>query len=383
MPCRTLSQHVEEQGVVNRPASSPLRHAVVGIGASIFKYHLPGLRLESSELAAGSDVSEERGRPNADEAGCTFYADHRAMLAEIKPDVVVIMTPHPAHAPIAIECLEAGCHVLVEKPMAVQVAEADAMIAAAAGAKRVLAVSFQQRFRPEVRAARELIQQGRLGAVQHVNITSMWTRTAAYYKSDAWRARWAGEGAGVLLNQAPHDLDLLCHLLGPPATVVAWTRTRLHAIETEDTVQAMLEWPGGALGSLHVSTAECGQPQRLEIVGTGGALQIGDGEITFEQAEVDMREFLAQCPDGFGEPARRTVAIELGPPGGEHCDVYRDLHEAIADDRPPMADGIEGRMSLELANAMIYSSYVHEEVTLPLDRAKYAAVLEALQAGTR
>jgi predicted dehydrogenase len=228
-----------------------------------------------------------------------------------------------------------------------------------------------------------VIQEGRLGDIQHVNITSMWTRTAAYYASNPWRATWENEGGGVLLNQSPHDLDLLCHLLGPPATVVAWTRTRLHAIETEDTVQAMLEWPNGALGSLHVSTAECGRPQRLDIIGTGGTLQIGDGEIAFEQAEVDLREFIAQCPDGFGEPARRAEAVELGPPGGKHGDVYRDLHEAIAEGRPPMADGVQGRMSLELANAMTYSSYVHEEVALPLDRAKYAAVLEALRAAAR
>ncbi len=359
---------------------TPLKHVIIGIGAGVFGMHHPAWQLETVQVVAGSDVNAKSGRRNADALGCAFYTDHHTMLAETQPDVAVILTPHPLHAQIAIDCLEAGCHVLVEKPMAVQVAEADAMIEAAARAGRLLAVNFQQRHRPEIQAARRMIQEGHLGEIQHLDMTAMWTRTAAYYHSGGWRATWTGEGGGVLLNQAPHDLDIICYLLGMPKTVVAWTRTLLHPIETEDTVQAMLEWPNGALGSLHASTAEAGIPQRLEIVGTGGSLQVGHGVLTFQRTETDLREFVAQCPERFAQPKLIPTPVELEPGTGDHVAVYCNFHDAILHGAPLMADGVEGRMSLELANAMIYSSYTHSEVELPLDREKYAALFEDLKA---
>ena len=340
--------------------------------------HLPALQLETVELVAASDVNAGLGQQRAKELGCAFYVDHCEMLAETRPDVVVILTPHPFHAPIAIDCLQAGCHVLVEKPMAVHVAQADAMIEAATRTGRLLAVCFQQRFRSEIRTARELIRQGQLGAIQRVDVMTTWTRTAAYYRSGAWRATWTGEGGGVLLNQASHDLDLLCYLVAIPCRVVAWTRTLLHPIETEDTAHAMLEWPGGALGALHVSTAETGQRGRFEIVGTGGSLQIEPGKLTLRQFAPDLREFVVQSAEGFARPESRPIPIELEPGAGDHLSIYRNLHEAILHGIPLVADGVEGRMSLELANAMIYSNYTHSEVELPLDRQAYAALFQDL-----
>jgi len=358
----------------------PLRHVIIGVGAGVLGMHRPALQLETVKVAAASDISAERGQPQAEELGCAFYTDHREMLAEIEADVAVIMTPHPSHAQITIDCLEAGCHVLVEKPMAVHAAEADAMIEAAARAERLLAVNFQQRFRPEVRAARNLIRQGELGAIQRVDATAIWTRTAAYYRSGGWRATWDGEGGGVLLNQAPHDLDLICHLVGMPSRVVAWTRNLLHTIETEDTAHAMLEWPGGALGALHTSTAQAGPQGGFEIVGTGGALQIRPGELAFQRFDTDLREFVVQSEGGFARPQSHPVPVELEAGAGDYVAVYRNLHEAILHGADLMAGGVEGRMSLELANAMIYSSYTRGEVELPLDRQAYAALLQDLQA---
>jgi predicted dehydrogenase len=360
-----------------------LRHVVIGIGAGVVSMHRPALELETVDLVAGSDVNAELGRRNADELGCAFYTDHRTMLAETKPDVAVVVTPHTVHAPIAIDCLEAGCHVLVEKPIAIHVAEADAMVEAAARTGRLLAVNFQQRHRPEVRAARQLIEEGHIGAIQHVDMAVAWTRTAAYFKLGAWRGTWAGEGGGVLMNQAPHNLDLICHLAGMPSRVTAWTRTQLHQIEVEDTVQAMLEWPSGAWGSLHISTAEAGRPERLEILGTQGYLQIVQGGVTFQQFDMDVREFVVQSLQPFSAPGVRPVPVELGPGTGDHVAVYRNFHEAILHGAPLAADGAEGRMSLELANAMTYSSCTRSAVDLPLDRQKYAALLEDLKAHRR
>ena len=363
--------------------SRRLRHVVVGVGAGVLGMHRPALQLEAVELIAVSDVNEALGQQRAAELGCAFYADHRAMLSETQPDVAVILTPHPFHAAIAIDCLQAGCHVLVEKPMAVHVAEADAMIEAAQRAGRLLAVNFQQRRRPEVQAARRLIQEGQLGLVQHVDMAETCTRTATYFGLSSWRATWTGEGGGVLMNQAPHNLDLLCYLMGMPKRVVAWTRTLLHRTQTEDTAQAMLEWPGGTLGSLRVSTAEAGQPQRLEILGTGGDLRLdrGKGELDFHRFEADLREYLPRSPHPYSPPAMQPVPVALEPGAGDHLSIYRNLHEAILQGAPLIADGVGGRMSLELANAMIYASYMRQEVELPLDRQAYRALLEDLKAG--
>jgi predicted dehydrogenase len=214
----------------------PLRHVVIGVGAGVFKLHLAGVQLPSSTVVAVSDLNPVTGEARAKELGCAYYQDHTTMLAETKPDVAVILTPHPFHAALAVECLEAGCHVLVEKPMAIQVAEADAMIEAAQKYDKHLAVSYQFRQAGPIKTLHRMLQQGDLGKILHVDMVAAWPRTAAYYQLAKWRATWQDEGGGVLMNQAPHQLDVLCFLFGLPMKVYAWTRTLLHAIETEDTV---------------------------------------------------------------------------------------------------------------------------------------------------
>ena len=247
------------------------------------------VELTGAELVGVSDLNGVAARERGEALGCPAYVDHRRLLEETRPDVAVVITPHPFHAAIAIDALEAGCHVLVEKPIAIQVAEADAMIEAADHARRILAVNFQRRHDPAVRAARRLVGEGSLGAIQHVDVTAAWPRTRAYFASAPWRGTWRGEGGGLLLNQAPHHLDLLCHLMGLPEAVVAWTPTQLHELETEDTVQAMMRWRGGALGSLHLSTAEAERPERLEIVGTGGYLLLSESELRFRASRYRLQ----------------------------------------------------------------------------------------------
>lgn len=361
----------------------PLKYAVVGVGAGIFGQHRLGVEAVGGVFAAVADIDADLGRPRAAELGCPFFTDHRAMLAEVRPDVVAVITPHPSHAPIAIDCLNAGCHVLVEKPIAVHVGDADAMVEAAARANRLLAVNFQQRLRPEVRAAKQILAAGRLGQLQYAHLAVTWTRTAAYYNLAAWRGTWAGEGGGVLMNQAPHDLDILCHLVGMPARVAAWTCTRLHRIETEDTVHAMLEWSGGALGFLHASTAEAGHSASLEIIGTQGRLLLEQGRLTLDQFEMDLRDFVLHNREPFASPRVQPEPVELPQGAGDHVAIYRNLEAAIRAGAPLAADGAEGRMSLELANAMIYASHRGGEVALPLDRQAYFALLTELRAKAR
>jgi predicted dehydrogenase len=250
-----------------------LRYVIIGVGGVIGPSHIKALKqMPEAQIVGVSDIDAERAKPRAEEIGCPWYTDHKAMLAELKPDVAIITTPHPFHAPLALDAFAAGAHVLVEKPIAVQVAEADQMNQAADAAGRLLAVNFQQRFRPVIERAKALMDSGEIGPIVRTLCIEPWYRPAAYYKSAGWRGTWKGEGGAVLMNQGPHPLDLFCYLAGPPAKVSGWLRTRYHEIEAEDTAQAMLEYANGAPGYLALSTAETGLKRRMEIVGENGRL---------------------------------------------------------------------------------------------------------------
>ena len=373
---------------MERSGEKRLRHVVIGIGGAVFTEHVPALALPTVEVVAVSDINVEKGKQRADQLHCAFYQDYHQMLAETRPDVAVIITPPVLHASMTIDCLEAGCHVLVEKPMAIQVAEADAMIEAATRNQRLLGVIFQHRFRPEIRTAHKLLQEGLLGNIQRVDLTAIWTRSHAYFAQAPWRGTWAGEGGGVLPTQGSHSLDALTYLAGMPVRMVAWTRRLLHDIQAEDTAHAMLEWENGALGSVHISSAEAeplktagtaaDAPERLKIVGTAGTLEIDRGTLVVELLDMDMREYVANSPTTFGSPASRRNPMILENGKGSHSEIYQSFHNAILHGGSSYGDGVQGRMELELANAMTYSSYKGCEVEFPLDRQGYADLLNDL-----
>lgn len=363
-----------------------LRYALIGAGASIASNHLEALgKLPGIQIVGMADVSPAIAMQRAATVDCPFFLDHREMLSAVSPDVVVICAPHPMHTPLALDCFAAGAHVLVEKPIAVEVAEADAMIAAADAAGRVLAVNFQERFRPAVEAAYTLIAAGEPGDLVRVLCVEPWFRTAAYYRSAAWRGTWQGEGGGVLMNQAPHTLDRLCHLAGSPASVWGWTRTLRHTIETEDTAQAMLVYPNGAPGYVEVSTLEAGTPPQLQIIGNRIALEFRGETLTIRRFTPSLAEFSATSPERFATP---KVTVETfkppegtSPAGEGHLAVHRDLRQAILTGQKPRCDGRDALVSLELANAITLSSFTGRAVSLPLDRAAYSALLADLRAG--
>jgi predicted dehydrogenase len=363
-----------------------LRYVIVGCAGTIAPEHIKAIaQLPGARLVGMADLNEA-GAARAIEAGCPFFTDSRVLLAQTAPDVVAICTPHPSHASLAIEGFRAGAHVLVEKPIAVEVAEADAMIEAAAAAGRQLAVSFQHRFDPAVEAMRRLILDGEVGPLVRVECVEPWFRADTYYRTAAWRSTWRGEGGGVLVNQAIHTLDVLCYLLGTPDTVLAWTKVAGHAVECEDTAQAMLEYRGGALGTLHVSTVEAGSPRHIQMVGDRAKLDMVGDDLTITRFAPDLATYRRESTEMFGEPAATSERIPLPPApdsAAGHALVHRDLYEAIVGSGRPRCDGVSSRMSLELANAITLSSCTQRAVTFPLDRQAYHALLEDLKDGRR
>jgi predicted dehydrogenase len=359
-------------------AARRLRVVIAGIGANVFAMHRPGIESIGAEVVAVHDVDGARAARRAEGLGCPVAASARELM-ETDAELAVILAPHPHHEELAVAALRAGKHVLTEKPIAVTVAEADRMVLEAERRERVLAVAFQHRTRHEVREARRLVDAGFLGQLQRADVIGTWPRPRAYFQAASWRGTWVGEGGGVLINQGQHDLDLLVHLAGSPARVMGWTRRRLHSIETEDSAQAMVEWADGALGAIHVSTAEVDLPQRIELTGTAGRMRLTHGRLEAVANGVDFREFAASAQDPFAAMPQLAVR-EVDGGGGTHADVYRDLAEAIRSGTPPIAPGRDAMRALELANAIIYSSLTGAVVELPLDREAYTARVDPLRA---
>jgi UDP-N-acetyl-2-amino-2-deoxyglucuronate dehydrogenase len=362
-----------------------LRYAIIGSAAGIASLHLDALRrLPGAQIVGMADVAVERGAARAAEYGCPFFADHRELLAETRPDIAVICTPHPFHMPLALDAFEAGAHVLVEKPLAVTVEEGDAMIAAAERSGRLLAVNFQQRFRPAIAYIKGMVERGELGELVRVLCVEPWYRPAAYYRSASWRGTWGGEGGGVLMNQAPHTLDLLCYLAGLPSKVWGTVRTFAHQIEVEDMAQAMLEYTNGAGGYLHINTVETGVKQRLEIIGDRAGVELVGGALKVYRFSQPLSDFRANSTEMFASPKTEVeqVALPEGD-GGGHFAVYQDLEAAVREGRQPLANGPSSLMALELANAITLSSFEERAVTLPLDRPAYTRLLADLRSGEK
>jgi predicted dehydrogenase len=268
----------------------------------------------------------------------------------------------------------------VEKPISVHKADCQRLLAAHKNPKQVFAAMFQQRLEPKYRKIKSLLQHGELGEITRVSwIVTDWYRTEAYYGSGGWRATWKGEGGGVLLNQCPHNLDMLTWLLGRPARVRGFCQIgRFHNIEVEDYVTAYLEWPSGATGVFVTSTGEAPGSNRFEIVGERGKVILENNKINFVRNEVSMLQFSKAAKAGFAKPETWNVEVPYDSSGGQHHEVTQNFIDAILDDAPLIAPASEGTNSVELANAILYSSLENRTIELPLDGELYERKLTQL-----
>lgn len=301
-------------------------------------------------------------------------------------DAVIIATPHPQHPAQTLAAFEAGLHVMVEKPISSHKLDAERVIA---GHRKhpqlVFGAMFQLRAEPRYVKMRRMIQDGELGALVRINwIITDWFRTEAYYSSGGWRATWKGEGGGVLLNQCLHQLDTLQWLVGMPARVRGFCNIgRFHNIEVEDDVTIHIEWANGANGVFISSTGEAPGTNRFEICGTRGKLVLENNRLTFTRNETDMIEFSKKALTGFARPEVWNVEIPFENAPAPHAILMQSFVDSILAGGPPMVSGEEGIHSVELANAMLYSSLISQTVSLPLDGGVFCQKLEALIAGSK
>jgi len=364
-----------------------IRLGIIGVG-NIGRHHanylLEGKVRRARLTALCSVVPQElatyRGRvPH-------LFEDSDTLLKSGEVDAVVIATPHYQHVTIGIAALEAGLHIMVEKPVAAHKADAERLIQVAKGhPSQVFAAMFQLRVEPRYQKLRQLLATGELGQVMRVTwINTDWFRTDAYYASSGWRATWKGEGGGVLINQCLHNLDTLQWLMGMPETVRAFCHLGRHRnIEVEDTVTAYLEWADGATGTFVSTTAEAPGTNRLEIAGTRGRLVLEHDRMIFDRNEVDSAEFNRTSTSGFAKPETWKVEIPFGNATLPHAQLIQAFVDGILDGKPPLVAGEEGMQSIELANAILYSSLADQTIRLPLDGAAYEAKLNELIANSR
>jgi len=309
--------------------------------------------------------------------GIPCYEDFRALIQSGRVDAIVIAAPHYLHPEIAVSGFHKGLSVLTEKPAGVYVNQVIEMNKAAAAAGTVFGIMFNQRTNPLFARARELVRDGSLGVPKRlIWIVTNWYRTQQYYNSGGWRGSWAGEGGGVLMNQAPHNLDLWQWIFGMPASLRAFCGYgRYHDVEIEDDVTIYAEYPNGASASFITTTGEDPGTNRLEISGDGGKMVIGDGRLRFWKLGISERQY---CFDPDGTPGKQSVTVEelaQTEPEPAHAGILQNFTNAILYGEPLLAPGIEGIHSLQIANAAYLSDWTGETVTLPADPDRFEAML--------
>jgi len=360
-----------------------VRLGIVGVG-NMGMGHARDLvkgEIKGVELKAISDVSADHLARAVKQlgGGVSAYEDMDAMFTSGEIDAVLIATPHYDHPRIAIRALELGLHVLVEKPAGVYTKQVREMNEAAVGSDKVFSIMYNQRTNPMFRKLKELIATGELGEVKRFNwIITDWYRSQAYYNSGSWRATWAYEGGGVLINQCPHNIDLLQWTLGMmPERIRAFCHFGKHRdIEVEDDVTAYMEFANGATGVFVTSVADAPGTNRYEVTGDRGKIIIENGHMTFWRNTVAESEFNKTNQSVFGRPEVWKCDIPVyGGGGPQHKGILQNFVNAILHGEPLLAPGEEGINGLMISNGMHLSSWTDDWVSLPIDEELYLAEL--------
>jgi predicted dehydrogenase len=364
----------------------PVRIGIIGmgnIGSHHAEYLLAG-KVKRCELKAVSDPFTEKLGQH-EKRGVKIFSDGSDLIKSGEVDAVIIATPHYQHTSLGIAALEAGLHVMVEKPISAHKADAERLITVRQKhPKLVFAGMFQMRTESRYAKIKKLIAEGQLGRVVRFSwIITEWYRTEAYYASGGWRATWKGEGGGVLINQCLHQLDTLQWLMGMPSRVHSFVQLgRYHQIEVEDDVTSYMEFPGGANGVFISTTGEAPGTNRFEIIGEMGKSVLENDKLSFVRNEVSMIELSKTAKLGFQKPEVWKVEIPFTIEPAQHATLTQNFIDSILDGTPLIAPGEEGIHSIELANAMLYSGLIHQTVELPLDSAAYEKKLNELIASS-
>ncbi len=367
-----------------------VRMGIIGVGnmgsthaRSILGGDIPGMTLTAIADRRASQRDFVKSLPGGEAVTC--FTEGTELIDSGTVDAVLIATPHYDHPVLAKAAFAKGLHVLCEKPAGVYTQAVQEMNEAATRSGRVFAIMFNQRTNALYRKMREIVSGGELGEIKRcIWIVTDWYRSQSYYDSGAWRATWAGEGGGVLLNQCPHNLDLWQWICGMPTTVRAFCREGAwHDIEVEDDVTCYTTYANGATGVFITSTGDTPGTNRFEILMDGGKLVAENGVLTMTKLSMGEKEFSATYKGGFGEPEKTETIVETDGENPQHTGVLKAFAGAILLGTPLVAPGEEGIRGLTLSNAMHLSSWLDQTVTLPLDEGLFLTELQKRIATSR
>lgn len=348
-----------------------VRFGIIGMGGMGTGHANNMPKISEVKMTAVCDIDPVALKTATETFDVPGFANATDLINSGLVDAVLIATPHYFHAPIAVEAMKAGLHVISEKPMTVQLSEADKMIQAAKETGKTFGVMFQQRCLPEVQAAYKIIKEGRLGEIRRTMLIDAHFRSQAYYDSATWRATWRGEGGGVLMNQGPHGMDLFVWLGGLPSRVTAQCATRQHRIEVEDEALAIVNYPNGATGFVYETVNEAPTSTRIELLGEYGKLVLEYGSVRFWEIPAGVRAFSDSTDQMWGRPEWREVEVPLEPRETGHAAIVRNVARAILQGEPLISPGAEAINQLELADAILLSGFTGKPVDIPVDRAAF------------
>lgn len=366
-----------------------VRLGIIGVGnmGSGHAANILAGKCPEIELTAVADRREARRQWAKDTLpeGTAIFEEGSDLIQSGLCDAVHICTPHYQHPTLAMEAFAAGLHVMCEKPAGVYTKAVREMNEAAEKSGKVFAMMFNQRTNCVYRKMHEMVHGGQLGELKRVNwIITDWYRTQIYYDSGDWRATWDGEGGGVLLNQCPHQLDLLQWICGLPKTVQAFCQEgKWHDIEVEDDVTAYLQFANGATGVFVTTTGDAPGTNRFEVTGTLGKLVCENDKLTFWKLAQDEREFCRTATEGFAQPQCQQVEVETDGENLQHVGVLNAFAGKILHGTPLVAEGTEGLGGLTLSNAMHLSSWLGRAVDIPFDEELFLSELNNRRATSR
>ncbi len=365
-----------------------IKLGIIGIGnmgTSHCKNILDGKCPEIKITAVADRLESRRDWAKENLHDVEIFNEGRELINSADVDAVLIAVPHYAHPTLAIEAFEKGLHVMCEKPAGVYTKAVRQMNDVAKKSGKVFAMMFNQRTNCVYRKMYELVKSGEFGEIRRVNwLITDWFRTQIYYDSGAWRATWAGEGGGVLLNQCPHNLDLLQWICGMPKKVRAFLHNgKWHDIEVEDDVTAYLEYENGATGVFITSTGDAPGTNRFEITMDKAKLVCEDEKLVLYRLETGTKESIDTFKDGFKKPEYTVEEVKTDGENPQHIGVLNAFSANILRGEKLVANGEEGIFGLTLSNAMHLSSWKNEMISLPLDEDEFLNELNVRRENSR
>jgi predicted dehydrogenase len=344
-----------------------MRYALIGC-SRISKNHFIAAKNNGLGLVGVCDISSDRMKTVLGENGYTEneipqYLDYLEMLNAEKPDLVSIATGSGSHGKIALDCIEAGVHVILEKPIALSMKEADAIVDAAERKGVKVAMCHQNRFNPSVQALKKAMEAGRFGKVSHGAVAIRWNRGESYYQQALWRGTWAEDG-GTLMNQCIHGIDILTWVMGNQIEeIYGITRKRCHPyIEAEDLGLAIIKFKNGAVGTIEGTTNvyPSSLEETLHMFGQTGKVKLSGANMS----NIDVWNFADENNDD--QKMKGFIGVGSNSQGAGHALTFADMIDAIAKNRKPFVDATDGRNALEVILAIYKSQKTGLPVKLPL-----------------